>query len=215
MKTLALALATSAITATAAFASADISTVDRDGDRFASFSEVTAVYPGLTKSDFRDIDANRDNRISAVEIADGQAQTIINRQVAGQGSVVLDLNAVDTDGDNFVSFTELAAAYPGLSANDLDDVDVNNDNRVAANELYAPKTREVLGRSAANGSSVVSLSKIDVDGSGFASAGELGSIYPGLSSLDFEEIDLNGDNRISFNELYDAEVREVLARSGS
>ena len=176
---------------------------------------MTAVYPGLTKSDFRDIDANRDNRISAVEIADGQAQTIINRQVAGQGSVVLDLNAVDTDGDNFVSFTELAAAYPGLSANDLDDVDVNNDNRVAANELYAPKTREVLGRSAANGSSVVSLSKIDVDGSGFASAGELGSIYPGLSSLDFEEIDLNGDNRISFNELYDAEVREVLARSGS
>ena len=196
MKTLALALATSAITATAAFASADISSVDRDGDRFASFSEVTAVYPGLTKSDFRDIDANRDNRISAVEIADGHAQTIINRQVAGQGSVVLDLNAVDTDGDNFVSFTELAAAYPGLSANDLDDVDVNNDNRVAANELYAPKTREVLGRSAANGSSVVSLSKIDVDGSGFASAGELAGIYPGLSSLDFEEIDLNGDNRI-------------------
>ena len=55
MKTLVMALATTALTATAA-AAAGIGSVDQNGDNFASKAELTAVYPTLSSADFRDID---------------------------------------------------------------------------------------------------------------------------------------------------------------
>ncbi len=214
MKTLALALATTAITATTALASADITSVDRNSDRFASFDEITAVYPGLTRSDFNSIDTNDDRRVSAVELADGAAQSIIHRQLPGQGRV-LGLSKVDTNGDNFVSFTELAGVYRGLTASDWDKLDTNDDKRLNASELYSEAAQSVLGRHPAERRAFVSLNALDTDASGFATFGELTGTYPRLSTLDFHQIDLNGDKRISFDELYNADVRTVLSRAGN
>ena len=213
MKTLTLAIAATALSASAALAAGDIQTVDRNGDRFASFAELSASYPGLTTSDFRGIDANKDNRVSSVELQSPAAQSIVSRYAVGTDGL-LDVAAVDTNGDNFVSFTELAAAYPGLSATDWAEIVGSEDGRLNSGELYAIETQAILDRHA-GGETFVALNAVDTDGSNFASLVELQNSYPGLSALDFNEIDQNGDNRVSFDELYDIDSRTILGRSAN
>lgn len=210
MKTLALALATTALTATIASA-AGIGAVDQDGDRFATLSEIAAVYPTITTSDFRDLDRNRDNRVSASEITAPGAQAILNKHVAG--GTVQGVGDIDANGDGFASQAELAAAYPGFRASDFDDLDANDDGRVSAVELYAADAQEVVTRYEEGSAILVSLDSIDADGSGFASYGELATEYPNLSATDFNRFDVNNDGRISFTELYDLDAIEVLGKS--
>ena len=207
MKTLALALAASAL-ATSAFAAGDITAFDRDGDRFATQSEIAAVLPGLTAADFRRIDLNDDNRVSAAEIATGAAQSVLGRHAAAQGGVAL--ASVDTNGDNFVGFTELAAAYPGVSGADFRAIDVNDDNRLSSVELIAGHA-EVARYNPQTMSEVTSLAAIDTDGSNFADFSEVTAAYPGLTAPDFRDLDLNRDNRISFGELYQGQ--DILDRN--
>ena len=212
MKTLVLALATTAITATAA-AAAGISSIDQNGDRFASKAEVAAVYPGLSTSDFRDIDTNRDGRWSSVEFNTGEAKLIVARNVPGVGGVQ-DVASLDTDGSGFVSEAELAAAYPGLNAFDFDDIDTNNDNRLSSVELYDADAQVVISRyDATSGGVLVALDALDTDNSGFASLGELTAQYENLSQIDFDRIDTNNDDRISFSELYDIDAQIVLGKN--
>ena len=210
MKTLALAIATTALTATVASA-AGIGAIDQNGDRFASKAEIAAVYPTLSANDFRDLDQNRDNRISAVEITAPGASAILNKHVAGVS--VRGVADIDANGDGFASFGELAAAYPGFGANDFDDIDANNDGRVNFVELYAPVAQDVVSRYDAGSSILVSLDAVDTDGSGFASLNELVAKYPSLSAVDFQRLDANDDNRISFSELYQLEAIEVLGKN--
>ena len=209
MKTLTLAFAAAALSATSAFAATDIRSLDTDGDRFTSFAETDAALPGFTRSDFRTVDANRDNRLSSVELQSADAQAVFNRY---NGANFVDLAAVDTDGDNFVSFSELADAYPGLSANDWRAIAGLDGTRVSANALYELETQIILDQSTGV-SEFVALDNVDTDGSRFATFGELSASYPGLSAIDFNEIDANNDNRISFNELIDIESRTVLGRA--
>ena len=210
MKTLALAIATTALTATVASA-AGIGAVDQNGDRFASKAEIAAVYPTLSANDFRDLDQNRDNRISASEFTAPGAAAILNKHVAGVS--VRGVAQIDTNGDGFASPAELAAAYPGFGPNDFDDIDANDDGRIGAVELYAPVAQEVVSRYEAGSSILVSLDVVDTDGSGFASLNELVAKYPSLSANDFQRLDANNDNRISFGELYDLDAIEVLGKN--
>lgn len=210
MKTLALAIATTALTATVASA-AGIGAVDQNGDRFATKAELAAVYPTITTSDFRDLDLNRDNRISASEITAPGAEAILNKHVAAPS--VMDVRDIDTNGDGFASQSELAAAYPGFRASDFDDVDANDDGRVSAVELYAADAQSVVSRYEQGSSILVSLDSVDTDGSGFASYGELAVAYPNLSFVDFNRFDANDDKRISFDELYSLDAIEVLGKN--
>mgnify|MGYP002622725328 FL=1 len=210
MKTLALAIATTALTATVSSA-AGIGAVDQNGDRFASKAEIAAVYPTLTASDFRDLDLNRDNRVSASEISAPGAEAILNKHVASAG--VQDIRTLDTNGDGFASRAELAAAYPGFRASDFDDIDANDDNRVSAVEIYSSTAQSVVSRYEEGSSILVSLDSVDTDGSGFASYGELAAQYPNLSVVDFNRFDTNNDNRISFSELYSLDAIEVLGKN--
>ena len=212
MKTLALALGLAAVSTTAALAATDIRSLDANGDRFATFAEATGAVPGLTKADFRDIDLNRDNRLSSVELQSAEAQTVFSRYVV-TGAGVAQFSAVDTNGDNFVSFTELAGAYPGLSANDWNEVGGRDDNRVSSTEYYGEEARVVLARSSGDVTDLVALNAVDADGSRFASFAELNAAFPGLSDIDFGDIDQNSDNRISFSELNDIETRTILGRA--
>lgn len=210
MKTLAFAIATTALTATVASA-AGIGAVDQNGDRFATKAEIATVYPTLSASDFRDLDTNRDNRVSASEITAPGASAILNKHVAGVA--VQSVSDIDTNGDGYASQAELAAAYPGFRGSDFDDLDVNDDNRVSSNELYAPVAQEVVTRYEAGSNILVSLDSVDIDGSGFASYGELAAQYPSLSTVDFQRFDRNDDNRISFSELYDLDAIAVLGKN--
>ncbi|MGR3540211.1 MAG: hypothetical protein ACU0BS_02105 [Hasllibacter sp.] len=53
--------------------------IDMDGDGFASFAELEAVYPGLQMVFFDDIDTNDDDRVDASELYADEAQIELNR----------------------------------------------------------------------------------------------------------------------------------------
>ncbi|MCG6883636.1 MAG: hypothetical protein LJE62_07780 [Silicimonas sp.] len=206
MKTLVLALATSAIAATAASAMS-VGSFDTNGDRFVSFAEVTAVNPRVSRNDFRDLDANRDRRLSSVELNAPGAEAILERGINGTGAT---RSVADISGGTFASEADLAAAYPGLMSHEFDIIDANKDNRVSANEIYAPEAQTILRQHVSGGGVLVSLDQLDTDGSGFASLAELQSVYPGTSANDVLNFDVNRDRRISFNELYSAEAISTL-----
>ena len=209
MKTLALALATSAIAATAASAMS-VSTFDANGDRFVSYEEVTAVNPLVNRQDFRDLDVNRDNRLSSVELNAAGAEAILDRGTSAAGTV---LSVADISGGSFVSEAELAAAYPGLKKVEFDIIDANNDGRVSSVEIYADDAQDILNQHEAGNGVLVSLDAVDTDGSGFASLAEIQSVYPGTTANDLRLFDVNRDGRIAFNEFYTPDAVETLGKN--
>ena len=123
-----------------------ISDIDTNGDRFASQSELAAVYEGLNAADFRQIDTNDDNRVNARELYSPMAQAIVTRY---EMSPTMDLTImqVDTDGDFFASKEELTASFPNLTDADFRRIDVNRDNRVNSREFYGSEAQVILDRS--------------------------------------------------------------------
>lgn len=209
MKTLALALATTALAATAASAMS-LDTFDRNGDRFVSFAEVTAVNPAVNRNEFRELDINRDRRLSAVELNAPGAEVILDRGTQSNGTV---RSVADLSGGAFVSEGQLKAAYPGLSSSDFDRIDANNDNRVSSVEIYAAAAQDILNQHEGGQGILVSLDSVDTDGSGFASLAELQAVYPGTSANDLRVFDTNRDGRIAFTEFYSADAIETLGKN--
>lgn len=210
MKTLALALATTAIAATAASAMS-VHSFDANGDRFATYSEVTAVNPTVTRDQFRTLDVNRDNRLSAAEIDASGAEATLNRGARDIGSVP---SITEISGGRFASFSQLEAAYPGLTRDHFREIDANRDNRVSSTELYGSDAQAILKtHQTGGGGVVVSLDAVDTDGSGFASLAELQRVYSNLDANDLREIDVNRDGRVSFAELYAPGVSGVLGEN--
>lgn len=210
MKTLALALATTALAATAASAMS-VGAFDQNGDRFVSYAEVTAVNPTVSRNDFRDLDVNRDRRLSSVELNAPGAEAILDRGTNPAGTV---RSVADISGGSFVSEGQLMAAYPGLMSHEFDIIDTNNDNRVSSVEIYASAAQDILNEhEAGNGGVLVSLDAVDTDGSGFASLAELQSVYPGTTANDLRVFDVNRDGRIAFNEFYAPLAVETLGKN--
>ncbi|MEM7752418.1 MAG: hypothetical protein AAF230_03335 [Pseudomonadota bacterium] len=209
MKTLALAIATTALTAAAASAMS-VSSYDANGDRFVSFQEVTAVNPTVNRNDFRELDVNRDNRLSSVELNAAGAEAILDRGTNPSGTV---LSVADISGGAFVSEGQLVAAYPGLKAHEFDIIDGNNDGRVSSTEIYAADAQDILNQHESGNGILVSLDSVDTDGSGFATLAELQQVYPGTSANDLRLFDVNRDGRIAFNEFYSSDAIETLGKN--
>jgi hypothetical protein len=209
MKTLALALATTAIAATAASAMS-VSAFDQNGDRFVSFVEVTTVNPLVNRNEFRELDVNRDNRLSSVELNAPGAEAILDRGTQSNGTV---RSVADLSGGSFVNEGQLAAAYPGLSSAEFDLIDTNNDNRVSSVEIYASDAQDILNKHEGGQSILVSLDLVDTDGSGFASLAELQAFYPGTTANELRTFDVNRDGRIAFNEFYTPEAVKTLGEN--
>ena len=213
MKGFTLTIAATILSTTAAFAATSIADYDTDGDGFVSLTEIETVFPGFTGSDFRTVDGNRDNRLSAVELQNPEIRTVVARYEPS-GRSLSELATLDTDGNGFAAFDELAVAYPGLTAGDYRRIDANGDTRVSVGELYALTAQEILAR-AATPAAGIDLAGIDADGDGFADFGELQAAYPGLRAGDFRALDLIGDNRLGATELYTIDAGVVLGRSGA
>lgn len=209
MKCSLIAITVFAFGSTTALAGVNIETLDRNGDRFATYDEVAAVLPSMSRSDFNDLDINDDRRLSSAEVQAPNVQAILGRYV-GDANGVRPMSELDADGDSFLSKVELTTAYPGFHATDFDEIDRNNDQRVSRVELYDDAAQNLLGRYESGSRILVSLDQIDADGSGFASLDELSRHYPRLSGSDFHDVDRNNDNRISFNELYALETIAIL-----
>ncbi|MEM6386833.1 MAG: hypothetical protein AAF718_11425 [Pseudomonadota bacterium] len=122
-----------------------LSDIDTNGDRFASESELRAVYSGVTTNEFNLIDTNNDKRIAAPELYAPMAQAMLNRYEMS-GRDLITIMQVDTDDDAFASFAELNAVFPGLSQSEFNIIDINGDNRIGATEYYNAETQQVLDK---------------------------------------------------------------------
>ena len=202
--------AVATILTTVSASAISINTFDTNGDRFASYAEVTAVNASVSRSEFRELDVNRDRRLSSVELQAPGAEAILNRGVNPTGTV---LSVGDISGGNFVSRAELAAAYPGLEAYEFDIIDANKDGRVSSTEIYAASAQDILSVHEHPESILVSLDRVDTDGSGFASLAELQTVYKGTTANDLLDIDVNRDGRISFTEFYSPSAVVVLGEN--
>ena len=210
MKPLVISTAATFLTSVSASAMS-IEMLDANGDRFATYAEVTAVNPKVSRSEFRDLDVNRDRRLSSVELQAPGAEAILDRGTDPAGTV---RSVTDISGGSFVTEGQLTAAYPGLKSHEFDIIDGNNDGRVSANEIYASAAQDILNQhEAGRGDVLVSLDAVDTDGSGFATLAELQSAYPGLSRTDLRDFDVNRDGRIAFNEFYSPDAVEVLGNN--
>ncbi len=58
----------------------DLASMDANKDKFLSMAELKGGYPKATNADFRDIDLNGDNRISAVELLSPNAECLIGKK---------------------------------------------------------------------------------------------------------------------------------------
>lgn len=202
-----------ALTAGAALAATDIDAVDMDGDGFASVDEVRAAFPEFDVVFFDEIDTNDDNRISPEEILETEAQDVLARyeMVPMENRVYV---RVDADMNGYMEYDEIRAVFPDLSELDYEEIDNNDDNRVTYQEYYTTEAQDIMAR-ASGEASLMDIAEIDANGDDFADFNEMVAVYPGLSQLNFEEIDENDDNRLSSQELYSTEAQDILARSGS
>lgn len=207
MKRLAILISATALTGTAAFAVVGVQDIDIDNDDFASFDELQLVAPGITQEDFDLIDDNNDGRISSQEMYDTDAQDILSRYDATMENLV----DVDTDNDGFASYEEMVVVFEGLSREDFEVMDRNNDNRLSQFEIYDTDAQNILARYPFM-ESVADVQAIDTDGNNFLSRSELQASYPELTDVEFELMDLNNDNRVSYSELYEAEAQEIVSR---
>lgn len=175
--------------------------LDINGDHFITKSEIATIFPGFTSADFNIVDVNRDGRLSAKEAQDAETRQVIQKYEP-TAKVLFGLSEVDANGDRFVSEGELAGVYGGVSRTEFLQIDANRDGRVSAPELYASGAQALLRSHGPNVSSAAlpSVQDVDTDGDSFASFDELTATFPSLSAFDLEEIDLNGDNRVSFVE---------------
>lgn len=213
MKRIALTAIATAMIATGAQAMM-VGDLDIDGNGFATKAEINQLIPNFRASDFRAIDLNDDNRISANELQSPGVRQVISRYEAS-AAVVHSISEIDQNGDRFLTMGELEGAYAGLTRSEFEDIDSNGDNRVSANELYAPMAQALVTRHEMAPDSVVTIMSVDTDANHFASFDELAVAFPGLSPIDFENIDMNGDNRVASKEYYDPMAQSILRRSGS
>ena len=204
MSVMAVLLATA--TAASAMKATDL---DINGDGFASITEVRQIFPGFSSNDFREIDVNRDRRLSNKELNAAGTTSIVGRYEATM-SVAHGLSDIDKNGDRFASRAELNAVYKGLLDDEFREIDGNRDNRVSSVELYRPLAQALLTRYEMSGRDLVTIMAVDTDDDAFASFAELQSVYGNLSMVDFHLIDNNGDNRVSSSEYYTEEAQAIL-----
>lgn len=196
---------------TAAAPAMNFTDLDLDNDRFVTLNELRVVFPAFTRSDFRTIDANTDNRLSSTELQASGASALVERY-RPNAVVIHGMSEVDRNGDQFASLAEIAAIYPGFTVSDYRRIDRNSDNRVSAAEFYTPLAQTLARRYEVAQVVKATIDDVDLDDDNFASFGEMSAAFPSLTALDFEEIDQNRDNRVASGEFYDLDSQIILDR---
>lgn len=202
--------AATAILATSAFAADSVADLDLDGDNFASEEEVMLAYPDVSPTSFEDIDMNDDNRLDNGEVTSPEAQRIFDQFMMTPMSMRQNTIVLDRDGDGFIMADDFARAYAEFDGEDFEMIDLNDDNRVSYQEFYAPGATTIVARY--NTGTIRGIMQLDTNGDAFADYDEMVAAFPGLPQTEFEEIDLNDDNRISAEELYTGSAQTIVSR---
>lgn len=198
MQKLMTCTAVAMLMATPVLAKVTIQDLDVTGDNFATYEEVRNAIPEIDMVDFRAIDANGDRRLSADEVNAMKAQTALTQHQM-RSNKERPLTLIDTDGDGFMSYGDVARVHPSLTQNSFEAIDKNKDGRLSYSEYYTVEAQTALAQ--CSQSTFVDLAAMDKNKDRFLSIEELKGGYPKATNADFRDIDLNGDNRISSVEL--------------
>ena len=211
MKRMLLAATSLIAMSTVAFGAIDIKDLDMDGDSAASFEEVTAKAPTLTKLEFDEIDTNDNNAWDANEMT-GDAQALLVRYMESQ-SATQDAMSLDTDKDSMVSFGEVAAFAPSVTQAEFDEVDTNDNNQWDSNE-FTDIAQGFLRRDMASDASAgpFDITSLDTDGDGAASIDEVMAVNAKISKEEFTEVDANGSNMWDREEIMGSVAQGYLGR---
>ena len=208
---LALTLGAALLASSAAVAMEGID-LDIDGDGFATKAEITQLLGVVSRSDFNQLDGNNDGRLSGKELASPGVREVIGRYESSM-SIVHGVSDVDLNGDRFLTRDELKAQYDGFNEQDFRDLDLNNDQRIDAREFYNPASQAIVTRYEMAPTMDLTIQQVDMDGDYFVSYEELKDAFPSVSQADFNQIDLNNDNRVHSVEFYNSQAQIILDRT--
>lgn len=123
-----------------------------------------------------------------------------------------DISDVDMTADSFAGFEELRMAFPDVTEENFDAIDLNDDNRVSSQELLETDAQDILARYTMVPMKERSQVVLDANFDRFVSKEEFTAIFPTFSEIDFNTIDDNNDNRVSYVEVYETEAQDIIAR---
>lgn len=138
--------------------------------------------------------------------------TAISALAAGSAMAATDIATVDLDGNGYASVEELKAVFPDFDVAEFGDIDTNDDNRIGAQEILALEAQEILGRYDMAPVEQQNLIVLDLDGNGYIESEEMASVYSDFDAEDYQTIDANDDNRVTYQEFYAPEAQEIVAR---
>lgn len=196
---------------TAAYAAIDIKDLDANGDLSATFEEVTAKAPTLTKLEFDDIDSNDNNAWDANEMT-GEAQGLLLRYMQGQ-SETQDAMTLDLDKDGMVSMAEVNAVAPSVTQTEFDEVDENDNSQWDSNE-FSGVAQGYLRRDMASDISVgpFDITMLDTDGNNSASMDEIMVVNSKITASEFNDVDADGSNMWDREEIMSELAQGYLGR---
>lgn len=119
---------------------------------------------------------------------------------------------LDVTGDSFATYEEVRNAIPQMDRVDFNAIDTNGDRRLSAEEVSAAEAQSALTQHQMRSSKERPLSLLDPDSDGFMSYEDLARVHPSLTQNMFQQIDTNGDNRLSYAEFYTNETQTALAQ---
>ena len=119
---------------------------------------------------------------------------------------------LDVTGDSFATYEEVRNAIPQMDRVDFNAIDANGDNRLSAEEVGDAKAQMALSQHQMRGSKERPLTLLDPDSDGFMSYEDMVRVHPSLTRNTFQEIDSNGDNRLSYAEFYTNETQVAIAQ---
>jgi hypothetical protein len=122
----------------------------------------------------------------------------------------IDINDLDTNGDNGASFEEVTAKAPTLNKLEFDDIDTNDNNIWDANEMTGD-AQALLIRYMEGESTTQDDFKLDTDKNEKISLAEVNAVAPSVTQLEFDDIDTNDDNHWDATEL-NADAQGLLRR---
>lgn len=125
---------------------------------------------------------------------------------------VVTIQDLDVTGDSFATYEEVRNAIPQMDRVDFKAIDANGDRRLSASEVSAPEAQTALTQHQMRSAKERPLMLLDPDSDGFMSYDDLVRVHPSLTRNSFQEIDTNGDNRLSYAEFYTSETQTALAQ---